>query len=175
MAELLDLPGRAWFSFDDESVLARATDDPIDFVDALPRPAAVDEFQRAGRGFLLAVKQAADRDRARGQLLLTGSTNYPADKGLSETLAGRAGRLLLWPLSAGERLGAQETFLALRKRHENRSPAARTPLVRARSFAPQGGIVPVAEVEPRLVQQHVVDQRGEVLRRRAHADTAEEG
>jgi hypothetical protein len=25
----------------------------------------MDEFQRAGRGFLLAVKQAADRDRSR--------------------------------------------------------------------------------------------------------------
>lgn len=109
--DLLDLPGHAWFSFDDEALLARASDDPIGFVDALPRPAAVDEFQRAGRGFLLAVKQAADRDRARGQLLLTGSTNYLADRGLSETLAGRAGRLLLWPLSMGERLGLRETFL----------------------------------------------------------------
>ncbi|SDN72939.1 ATP-binding protein [Allokutzneria albata] len=109
--DLLDLPGHAWFSFDDEAVLARASDDPVGFVEALPRPAAVDEFQRAGRGFLLAVKHAADRDRTRGQLLLTGSTNYLADRGLSETLAGRAGRLLLWPLSVGERLGLRETFL----------------------------------------------------------------
>jgi predicted AAA+ superfamily ATPase len=109
--DLLELPGHAWFSFDDEAVLARALDDPVGFVDALPRPAAVDEFQRAGRGFLLAMKQAADRDRARGQLLLTGSTNYLADRGLSETLAGRAGRLLLWPLSMGERMGVRETFL----------------------------------------------------------------
>jgi len=108
--DLLCLPGHAWFSFDDEAVLARAIDDPVGLVDALPRPAAVDEFQRAGRGFLLAVKQAADRDRARGQLLLTGSTNYLADRGLSETLAGRAGRLLLWPLSMGERRGVRETF-----------------------------------------------------------------
>ncbi|MGH7866871.1 MAG: AAA family ATPase, partial [Candidatus Dormibacteraceae bacterium] len=80
---MLKLPGHAWLSFDDEAVLARVVDDPIGFVEALPRPAAVDEFQRAGRGFLLAVKQSADRDRARGQLLLTGSTNYLADRGLS--------------------------------------------------------------------------------------------
>ncbi|MGH3431335.1 MAG: ATP-binding protein [Thermocrispum sp.] len=111
--ELLELPGQAWFSFDDQAVLARAADDPIGFVGALPQPAAIDEFQRAGRGFLLAVKQAADRNRARGQLLLTGSTNYIADRGLSETLAGRAGRLLLWPLSMGERLGVRETFVDL--------------------------------------------------------------
>lgn len=109
--DLLDLPAHAWFSFDDEAVLARASDDPVGFVEALPRPVAIDEFQRAGRGFLLAAKQAADRDRMRGQMLLTGSTNYLADRGLSETLAGRAGRLLLWPLSMGERLGLRETFV----------------------------------------------------------------
>lgn len=109
--ELLRVPQPAWFSFDDQSVLERAVEDPIGFVGALPQPAVVDEFQRAGSGFLLAVKQAADRNRARGQLLLTGSTNYLADRGLSETLAGRAGRLLLWPLSMGERLGVRETFV----------------------------------------------------------------
>ncbi|MGH8922619.1 MAG: ATP-binding protein, partial [Actinomycetes bacterium] len=109
--ELLGLPSQARYSFDDESLLRRATDDPIGFVEALPRPAAVDEFQRAGRGFLLAVKQAADLDSARGQLLLTGSANYLADRAISETLAGRAGRLVLWPLSVGERLGIRETFL----------------------------------------------------------------
>jgi predicted AAA+ superfamily ATPase len=109
--DLLPLPGSAWFSFDDPAVLARAVDDPVGFVEALPRPAVIDEFQRAGRNFLLAVKQAVDRDPARGQLLLTGSTNYLADRSLAETLAGRAGRLTLWPLSMGERLGVRETFL----------------------------------------------------------------
>lgn len=86
-------------------------DDPVGFVEALPRPAVIDEFQRAGRGFLLAVKQMVDRDRARGQLLLTGSTNYLADRSLTETLAGRAGRLTLRPPSMGERSGVLETFL----------------------------------------------------------------
>ncbi|HEX6076781.1 MAG TPA: ATP-binding protein [Micromonosporaceae bacterium] len=109
--DLLDLSQRSWFTFDDEAVLDRAQQDPIGFVASLPRPAAVDEFQRAGQGFLLAVKQAADLDRRRGQVLLTGSTNYTADRGISETLAGRVGRLTLWPLSIGERRGVKETFI----------------------------------------------------------------
>ncbi|MGH3695999.1 MAG: ATP-binding protein [Pseudonocardiaceae bacterium] len=109
--DLLGLPADAQFSFDDEALLRRAVADPVGFVDVLPRPAAVDEFQRAGRGFLLAVKQAADLDATRGQLLLTGSANYLADRTISETLAGRAGRLTLWPLSLGERHGVRETFI----------------------------------------------------------------
>lgn len=107
---LLQLPGSAWLNFDDPAVLERAVDDPVGFVEGLPQPAVIDEFQRAGRG-LLAVKQMVDRDRARGQLLLTGSTNYLADRSLTETLAGRAGRLTLRPLSMGERSGVLESFL----------------------------------------------------------------
>jgi hypothetical protein len=109
--DLLNLSRRAWYSFDDAAVAARATEDPLGFVDSLPIPSAIDEFQRAGTSFLLAVKQRADRDRTRGQLLLTGSTNYAANRSTTETLAGRAGRLMLWPLSAGECRGIRETFL----------------------------------------------------------------
>lgn len=109
--DLLDLPATSRFSLDEEATRRRATDDPVGFVEALPRPAAIDEFQRAGVGLLLAAKQAADRDRTRGRLLLTGSASYLADRSVSETLAGRAGRLTLWPFSEGERRGVHETFL----------------------------------------------------------------
>ncbi|MGH4022259.1 MAG: ATP-binding protein [Pseudonocardiaceae bacterium] len=111
VSELIELPPGSRFSLDDEDALRAATEDPRGFVDALPTPAAVDEFQRAGRGFLLAAKRRVDRDRSRGQLLLTGSANYLADRSISETLAGRAGRLVLSPLSAGERRGIRETFV----------------------------------------------------------------
>lgn len=109
--ELLDLPPSARFSLDDPAVRMLAIDDPVGFLETLPRPSAIDEFQRAGTDLLLAVKQAADRDRARGQLLLTGSASYLAGRGVTETLAGRAGRTVLWPLSAGERRGQRETFV----------------------------------------------------------------
>ena len=109
--DLLGLSESATFSFDDPAVLARAAEDPVGFVSALPVPAAVDEYQRAGSAFLYAVKERADRNRRRGQLLLTGSTSYLADSAVAETLAGRVGRLSLWPLSAGERRGMEETFV----------------------------------------------------------------
>lgn len=109
--ELLDLPWSARFTLDDPSVRSLATDDPVGFLAALPRPSAIDEFQRAGPDLLLAVKQSADGDRTRGQLLLTGSASHLAGRGVTETLAGRAGRAVLWPLSAGERRGRRETFV----------------------------------------------------------------
>lgn len=109
--EFLDLDRGARFSLDEPAVLQRAIDDPTGFVESLPRPAAIDEFQRAGSGLLLAVKHAVDLSDSRGQLLLSGSANYLADRSVSETLAGRAGRLVLWPLSVGERLGLRETFV----------------------------------------------------------------
>lgn len=109
--DLLDLPAASRFSLDDEATRRRATEDPVGFVNALPRHAAIDEFQRGGEGLLLAVKQVVDQNQARGQVLLTGSANYLADRSVSETLAGRAGRLTLWPLSEGEIRGIRETFL----------------------------------------------------------------
>lgn len=109
--EFLNLDRAARFSLDEPAVLRRAIDDPTGFVESLPRPAAIDEFQRAGPDLLLAIKHRVDLDDSRGQLLLTGSANYLADRSVSETLAGRAGRLVLWPLSVGERLGLHETFV----------------------------------------------------------------
>lgn len=109
--DLLDLQGVPAITFDDQAMLRRARDDPIGFVNSLPRPIAVDEFQRAGEGFLLAVKRVVDRHRERGQFLLTGSTIYLAARSTTETLAGRAGRAQLWPLSVGERRQVRETFV----------------------------------------------------------------
>jgi uncharacterized protein len=109
--DLLGSPVTTRISFDEPAVLRSALADPVGFIEGLPRPAVVDEYQRAGEGFLLAVKLLADRHRERGQLLLTGSASYLASRTSTETLAGRAGRIELWPLSGGERRGVRETFV----------------------------------------------------------------
>lgn len=98
-------------SLDDPALLAAAASDPIGFLQTLQRPAVIDEFQRGGEGLLLAIKAIVDRDNQRGQFVLSGSANYLANRAVTETLAGRAGRLTLWPLSLGERSSIRETFI----------------------------------------------------------------
>lgn len=105
------LPASARYTFDDPGTLTRAIQDPIGFLAGLPTPASIDEYQRAGPEFLLAVKRKVDADRTRGQLVLTGSAGYAASRTPVETLAGRAGRLELRTLSLGERWGIRERFI----------------------------------------------------------------
>ncbi len=99
------------FSLDDSALLNQAIDDPAGFARALPHGSVIDEFQRAGQPLLLAIKQIVDAHPAKGRYILTGSANYLAHRGTTETLAGRGGRLQLWPLLIGERLGRRENFL----------------------------------------------------------------
>jgi len=108
---LLPLRGGSSVTLDDEAMLSRAREDAAGFLASLERPARIDEFQRAGEGLLLAVKVAADRDRSRGQILLTGSAGSLTSGRGTETLAGRVGRAHLWPLSQGEQRGVVECFV----------------------------------------------------------------
>ena len=109
--EFLTGDARTHYSFDDEATRQRAINDPTGFVDALRVGSSIDEYQRAGEPFLLAVKQRVDLHRGAGQLILTGSASYAGSRSTVETLAGRAGRIALWPLSQGERRAVRETFL----------------------------------------------------------------
>ena len=107
----LPAAGGSSVTLDDEGLLLRARDDAAGFIASLDRPARIDEFQRAGEGLVLAVKAAADVDRRRGQFLLTGSAGSLSAGRSVETLAGRVGRAVLWPLSQGEQRGDVESFL----------------------------------------------------------------
>ena len=62
-----------------------------------PGPVTLDEVQRAPE-LLRAVKRAIDRDRKAGRFLLTGSANLLLMRQVSESLAGRASYLTLWPI-----------------------------------------------------------------------------
>lgn len=101
------LPGsgrpRTYLTLDDLEILDRSRQEP----DALVRSAAwltLDEVQRSP-DLLLAVKRAVDENRQPGRFLLTGSANLLLLQKVSESLAGRAVYLTLWPLTRSEQAG----------------------------------------------------------------------
>ena len=64
----------------------------------------IDEVQRVP-DLMLAIKEAVDSDRANGRFLLTGSADLLLLKRISESLAGRARYLTLWPMTRREQFG----------------------------------------------------------------------
>lgn len=106
---LLDT-GATYLTLDDASVRTAATDDPHGLL-ATDGSMVIDEFQRGGDDLLLAIKHRLDSSTARGQVLLSGSSNFLASRHLSETLAGRIGIVDVMPLSQGEIDGVTERFL----------------------------------------------------------------
>lgn len=107
---LVGISGR-YVTLDDDQTLEYALSDPADFVNGDSWPLAIDEVQRGGDRLVLAIKAAADRDTRKGHFLLAGSTRFLTVPHLSESLAGRAEILDLWPLSQGELTGIQESFI----------------------------------------------------------------
>jgi predicted AAA+ superfamily ATPase len=97
-------PGkRRYHSLDDLDVLDAARRDPEALVGG-NEPVTLDEVQRAPE-LLHAVKRAIDRRRAAGRFLLTGSANLLTMRSVSESLAGRASHLTLWPMTRREQRG----------------------------------------------------------------------
>lgn len=103
LAEVLAPGKRRFLSLDELDVLELARRDPEALVGGAT-PVTLDEVQREPN-LLLAVKRAIDRKRKAGQFLLTGSANLLVMQGVSESLAGRASYLTLWPMTRREQLG----------------------------------------------------------------------
>lgn len=105
-----------YVTLDDAGARAAANADPAGFIEQAELPLVVDEFQKAP-GLLDAIKSRVDRERRQrnadvaGRFLLTGSANVWATLKVAESLAGRAERVQLWPLSQGEIRGNREQFV----------------------------------------------------------------
>ena len=99
---LLSAP-RRYLSLDDYDVADVARRDPAALLEG-GDPLTIDEVQRVP-GLLPSVKRAIDRERRPGRFLLTGSANLLLMRQVSETLAGRASYLTLWPMTRREQLG----------------------------------------------------------------------
>ena len=99
------LADRLYLTLDDPETREHARMAAGDLVRSAPR-LTLDEVQREPE-LLLAVKRAVDEDRPRrnGRFVLTGSANLLLMHRVSETLAGRATYVNLWPLTRRERQG----------------------------------------------------------------------
>jgi len=94
-----------YFSLDNEATRTAALADPDGFALSLPRPAVIDEVQRAP-DLMLAVKQILDQDQTPGQFLLTGSTDLVTARVVADALPGRVEYVNLWPLAQSEVSGS---------------------------------------------------------------------
>jgi uncharacterized protein len=98
-------------SLDDQGTLSAALADPVGFLSFGPRPLVIDEVQRAGEPLVRAIKLTVDRDPSPGQFVLTGSSNFLTVPTISESLAGRAGFVEVWPFTQGEISGRPDNFI----------------------------------------------------------------
>jgi len=105
LRQLHAVSGGSFYTLDQPEVFQFARDDPTGFTADAPRPAYVDEVQRGGDALVRAVKLAVDADPRPGSFVLSGSSRFLTIPTLSESLAGRAAVVELWPLSVAERAG----------------------------------------------------------------------
>lgn len=131
---------RTFITLDRPEVLELAERDPEALWEGLDR-VTIDEVQRSPK-LLSYLKIEVDRHPRRGRFLLTGSANLLLMQSVSDSLAGRAGYILLPPLTLAERLerpggrllrllsGAPDTASVLERRGDF-PPAPRFSVARA--------------------------------------------
>lgn len=101
-------PGpRRFATLDDLDALDAANHDPERLLDGHDG-VTLDEIQRAP-SLLGAIKRHVDNTRTPGRFLLTGSANLALMARVSESLAGRASYLTLWPMTRREQRGLGRT------------------------------------------------------------------
>ncbi len=102
---------RTYLNLDDPTLLEAARQDPLGFIESLPKRVILDEVQRAPE-LLLAIKSVVDRDRQPGRFLLTGSANLLLLPKAQDSLAGRMEVIYLHPLTEQEKRVSTSTLLA---------------------------------------------------------------
>lgn len=95
-------PGASYFLLEDPDAVSRLRADPQGFLDAVRTPVILDEVQNVPEIFAF-VRSRIDREPRRAlRWILTGSQDAPLMHGVTESMAGRAAVLQLWPLASGE-------------------------------------------------------------------------
>lgn len=104
--------GGTYRTLDNRQDQEAAVADPAAFARDGSPPRLIDEVHRGGDWLVRAIKVAVDEDPRPGQFVLSGSSRFLTVPTLSESLAGRAVFIDLWPLSLTERTGGPADFLS---------------------------------------------------------------
>ena len=111
LARALQLGTSRHYTLDDIKVAGVAVTDPVGFVSrSNGETLVIDEIQKVPE-LLNCIKINVDKSNERGQYLFTGSANLHFVKTVTDSLAGRVGRVRLRTLSLGEINGARPDFL----------------------------------------------------------------
>lgn len=95
-------PSASYYLLEDPDIVSRLRADPQGFLDEVRLPAILDEVQNVPEIMAYARARIDRQPRRMGQWLLTGSQEAPLMAGVTESMAGRAAVLQLWPFSARE-------------------------------------------------------------------------
>ena len=103
-------PQHEYRNLEAEDVLAIARNDPRAFLNQGEKDMVIDEVQRFP-GLLTYIQEMSDKNRRKGQFILTGSSQPELNAAVSESLAGRTAVCTLFPLSIDELKDAGVTGL----------------------------------------------------------------
>lgn len=95
-------PKASYTLMEDPDAIARMRADPHGFLDGIRLPAVLDEVQNVPELFSYVRSRIDKHPRRTGQWFLTGSQDAPLMRGVTESMAGRAAMLQLYPLSRHE-------------------------------------------------------------------------
>ena len=136
-------------TLDDVAYLKAAHDDPWTFVDRPDgKTLVIDEIQKEPE-LLNAIKMRVDRSQERGQYLITGSSNLHFVKAVTDSLAGRLGRIRLRPLCLGELMSGKGDFLRRSFARDFVSPGERLDKRDVLHCAFRGGYPEMQELDAR--------------------------
>lgn len=149
LAGIVPLASARRFTLDDDETRKAAASDPYGFVERKDGETfVIDEIQKVPE-LLNAIKRRVDQDNARGQYLLTGSANLHFVKAVTDSLAGRIGRVRLRTLAFGELQGGNGDFLTRAFNRDFPSEIQGFNKRRILSLAAQGGYPESLEMDSR--------------------------
>lgn len=94
-------PNYSYANLEDMNTRELAKNDPEEFFTRFPEPVIIDEIQRVPE-LLSTVQVRIDKNKKKGQYIITGSQQIPLKSSVSQSLAGRIAIIQMQPLSLEE-------------------------------------------------------------------------